>query len=671
MDKAASIQQQAALDLGKRLAGRFEEASNAQKLKRYRGLNLYAHWRFWREVAYNPDFQQYNQQKLRNEGVLEVATEDRRLRVNVNLVNEQLLDMVAKETAEPLAPEIVIDTKDGVIQLPDAEPVATDGVTAPIYPSMTADEFADKSKRYITAETDAMFLESYRERIAYCRRSFGTHYIGLEWDPGRGQRRKYVEAKNGEKWDVVSGTFTRDGDAITVNVPGTQRTARYEKDQWREEYRAEGGPRLVEYFVWQVKWEGKQNDRRESRGVFLEDYITEQEAKDFYRQSDIYGTKVDVDWTKQQPETVPADDAMAVPDLRFVNFQAGTKVYRRVRYRRRPAGNEQRSQWFTIIGTTTPVCVRAQACPLAERFDQSLAVYGFIDRLIPGQIEGLPSIAYMITDAIMYNLFRGMEHAILEKMIIGKLLAKGDPKNPPEIGMADSEDVDVIVSPVDLTPLETSHPPAELQGLKMESKQNIQTYSADQALLLGSRTQDMKTATQSVMQQRANQGKVGVNLKRDALEWEIFYNDLVALLSDERYVTQPRSVSIYGKTGTGLQYQENFVPTMTFLQHIGAIKIGPQSLLARGQQELENIFTLQRMLPMAAPGMPDPYMQTRNDLVRRTFEIMDITGVRTPPPQVLDEAAAAGALGPAPPGAGAPAGGGTALERQVNRALEQ
>ena len=643
------IEEKSKLIAGK-IAKQFDSLNINRDQKKYRGLNLKAHWRLWREQAFNPDQERWDLHALRKNGTLKTYNDSsRRIKVNVNLINEQLLDMAAKETAEPIEPDIIVDTKDGRIVMDDQPALAEGPAGQPVYEEYTADDFADLAKKYLGAETDKMGLEDARENMAYCRRVYGTHYFGLEWDPSRGDPTKYTTVKNGEKWDVVFGNYQKEQDAIVIPGTGPGSTGqRYETGQWQEEYRPEGGPELVEYYAWQVIWEGKQDSRKSANGVFIESYIRADEAKQFYAKAKIYGKEFDVDFSKIEPITVPAIDDNSTPDLRYINFPAGTEVYRRLFYRRRPQMHEERSQHFTILGNTeNAITVRAQECPYPKCFDKSFGIYLFKDRHLPGHIEGIPTVAFMSTENTLYNLYKGMEYDILDKMAIGKLFGKGDPNNPPQVGIADNtSDVQVIISETDLTELRTSQPPAALAMLKNESKINLQTYSADQTLAMGSRNADLKTAYQASLQDKSNKGKIGVNLKRDAREFTVFYNDLMALLSDERFVMQPRTVEVETDEDDYTRIQK-IVPTMKFLKGIGAIKIGPKSLISKDEAEISNILQLLSMLPQPQPGFPDPNAQTRADLVRRLFEIMDITGVQKPKPEILEQT---GVMPPGMPG---------------------
>lgn len=643
-----------------RLKQGLADAKRQRSSEKLHGLKLEQFWRLWLEASFNPHDREWNVKGAREEGgQLKTKEGDDRLYIAINLINEQLQAMVAREMAAKLEPAVYYEGKTTQVEAKWAQP-KIDDMGLPVYPSLSMDDYVDMVKSILEHELEEMGFDDCREEVSLGRRTLGTMYLTLDWDPEAGERLaevEFVQVKNGNSWDMVWGGYTEDGDMLKVQRQPTREetermramgpesqkayastlTITYGGGSWRKDYLVMGRPRINVLYPWEVNWEGGVGSHLRARGVYLEYYLPLDKAQQLYPTARIEADEYEVDWKKVPTVEIQQSHGSTPQALEFYKYAPGQKMVKILEYRRKPSIKDKRSKWFLSLGGEDGEVVRAIDCPYGQSFDTSLGVYCFIDRRVPGMIEGVPTAAFMYTPNTLYSSLKSLEFELTDNMVMGAFWAnRREPGQDPDISLSSGKGPRIVLADpsVTLNHLQSPAPPAHLKALADEMIQTLNRHSVDQDLLPGYRTQDLPTLGQSEMQQEMQHGKLETMIRRDAREYTRFFNDLLTLLSDPNLVCEPRVIEMI--EGQGFKYRE-FTWTAAALAYVKKIVIGPEVVAGKDRVELQKIMGALQALPAPAAGAPDVYAPQRAGLLQRYFEILDIKGVPTPTPEQITQ----------------------------------
>lgn len=645
------------------IKGLLETAEKYRATPRLSGINWPAIWQYCYQMAFNPYQDNYNMRLIREEGKVKKITDDSRLHISLNKINERLLDMVSKETSQPIDPDVVYIGTEPLRQLTGE----FDQQNNPLFDELQPDQVVDRVKAVLRDAAEKMGLQTLREQKCLGRRVFGRMAFLLDWDDEAGEGLTIQQVRTDEeKWSVVHGQFEKDGQFVRVPVnqlPLEWRNSNPEaaasgfglfgEEDYRAETLTEGLPTLELLYPWQFYPIGNTSNYEAVPGWLIVDYLPESEAKRLYSTASFYGDKWTIDWDgPEAPETtsVPTYEKGQLRDLAFMDYPDGTKLYKRVRYLRRRQGTEQKHQRLAMIGGKL---VRGNPSRYGPSFEKSMGIYVFWDRLLAGSLDAVPTTLFMTAANTLINDMVSFKHELIDQMITNKWLAVAGDPDAVKVGVAEGSEPGVVVSTHPLTEFRSGDPPQTLDFFINQMEMHIQGFAADQ-FIPGSRKEDLPTLGQSQMLERTNQSKIGYYVERDAREYTKLYTDLVELLRDRELNRDQRITEIEERIEAplGSYTQARRIPWDSQLfKNIGQVRVGTKALVrATEDEQLQKIFLILRNIPLpAAQGAPDPYAEARSQLVKRMFELVDLPGVSIPP-DLLQLAAAQGAAMPQLPG---------------------
>lgn len=379
------------------------------------------------------------------------------------------------------------------------------------------------------------------------------------------------------------------------------------------------------------------------RGVYLVDLVAEEQIKKDYGQAIIYGQATDITYDDLMAQPVGPGTAFfnKLKDMFGLGTQAtkpgGKKPLPRVRYRRFPnvVEGERRSQWFTIVGNRL---VRAMDCPYGRSFDVSLGIYPFFDRPSPDNIEGIPSVAYMMQQQKVCNATDSLVYSFIESFPYGTYTAVGG--GEAKTNVTGGSGPKVISSDRQLNPIQPTPLGPEVFNLKNDMRYMIQYFGRANQLAQGSRSQDLGTATQASIQQQYGQKMTSFTQVNDASSWSMFLNDLLTLLGDGRFVKERRQINsvqtrmVMGQNGqmVPIQYVVKFDFMAPLLNYVDSIVVEPEDLENKTDEESKrDLVAMLQMMNQADPAE----MMLVKVIKKRLLELMDEPGIVYPDQQVI------------------------------------
>ncbi|MDQ7798536.1 MAG: hypothetical protein RDU76_06295 [Candidatus Edwardsbacteria bacterium] len=639
------------------------------------GINWNAVWSYCYQMAFSPYQEDWSIKNMRESGKMLRRNEDGRIRITMNLINEQILDMVSKETANPIEPELVYGGPvEGVNDaLPENQ---TDKRGTPIFVKLTPDQVIDRVTKVLNDVCEkGLKFKNIREKLCQGRRVFGTMAWLLDWDPGQGDYIDTFQVKAGNKWNVVTGEYDADGEGFAtvqtkqlreqapdffndLHIPEGEElgdTLQLDESQWRVARTYEGKPVVEMLYPWQIFPVGRVDSHLNTKGWIVRDYVLKSEAQRIYAKENIYGKSAEIKYGDKEngpkEEEVPAISKGSLQELKYFGLPVGEKVYERLRFFRKPQGMEKRSQRFTMLGGKL---VRAYDCRLPRSFDETLGIYMIFDRIVLGMMEAMPTALFMTTPNKLFNDNVSFKYEMLDKMVINKWLAVG---GDPNLSIPEGSETGILVSDLPVKELRSAEPPTTLTEFIVFSQQMLQGYSADQ-FMPGTTKEEMPTLGQSQMLNERNMGKIRLNIDRDAEEFSRFYTDLLNMLADKNLVSEVREIEseeeLELNNGKKITVAKKYPWTAEMMGVISRAKVGPKSLISQeiNLQISRIMFFLKTIVPMDTTGN---LQKTAVQLIKRLFELMDIPGVDKPQevalanvPQIPGQP---GAGIPTPPGA--------------------
>jgi hypothetical protein len=602
--------------------------------KKRKELNFDTLWDYWTMMIFNPDNQWYDTEKLRKDGSIEPLYNDEGgFRVTINYLNQEWLNIVSGEFLSPLKYRVshksFLNT-DGTLNGANTR-MFGDQAELPMVP----DDYIDYVKEILGyyVGPDKMNIDVDRERIYAIRGSMGTAYLSQYWDEDSGNFNEVAMTKNGDRWDVISGEWSKDGQMF--KMPKDGETLEVPKDLFDlgEEFMVdkipEGEPKTEWLYPQQVFWSNDSEDYRKCSSVMIIDWISKKDALKRYSETILYGKNEETDFAKITSNNSGVSGNIISKIKSIASSISPSKTtdggYTRIRVRRRKSPGEKRSQWFTLLDNTL---VRAGDCPYSRSFDKSLGVYPFIARPKLGCVEGYPDISFMCSSQRLYNTFRdiGLEH--WENKLIGALIGIGGGSGNLKTNITSGGGAKIIDSNVMLSPIQQTNLGPEFYLEINENKSNIQHFGPSKQLLVGARSQDANTATQATIQQAYGQRMTTYNLQRDAISWQMFFQDLFSLLSDPNLVMEKRNITVRNRMGDQIKEIEMSWDASTFDQ-VGEILVEAKDLVQQSDAERKSLIAegLQ-VLGQANPAEAPEIQRTRNQLIKKWFEMADLDGVK-------------------------------------------
>ena len=613
---------------------------------------------YWRQMATNPDDQWYDTDQVRKHGQLtSVAGEDAEMAVSINYIAQELLNMVASDVLTPLKYRVVLKQQAAAMEL------SLPGESAPVE---NLDKYEDRVKDIIDHYLSPckLNLDDVRKRLYLLRYMEGSGYLTLDWDGDGGNilvhtRRKTKSADGEEKWNVVTGDWSKDGQFYEIPQParpgepvqhedGTtapgapvpQPPLRVPRDEfygggeYEERAIAQGDPRVLVYGTSQVWWDVEPGEvcGNRVRGVWIVDFINRAQVQQDYKKKIIYGEETDFN----------IDDVKGVGDaiskaVTWIKARLGMnkddreQPFVRIRYRRKPRLHmgEYRSQWFTVLGNEL---VKAEECPYGRTFDVSLGVYPFFDRPDADLIEGKPSVAYMIPPQRLVNAFDSMILDYMEGFPYGVFFAPGGSAEEIKTNVTGGPGPKIVTANRMLTPGTPTPLGQEVFTEKNDMRYLIQYFGRANQLQVGSRSQDADTATQAQIQQAYGQKLTNYNQKLDAISWSWFLNDLKTMLGDPRLVTEQRTVVGIMQDPRGRELAVEFKMEAALFDHVHDIYVEPEDLQNKtAEEEKRDIVAVLSMLNPADPFELDLVRK----LKKRYLELANLPGIVYPEQQVI------------------------------------
>jgi hypothetical protein len=669
------IQQQEALS-SRILSGLTEAQENRKKSSDQ--FNIDNWLEYWRAVSTNPTNQWYDTQAVRQYGRIESTQgDDPAFRVSINYIAQEVLNMVASDLLNPLRWRVRFKFFDPNTPLPLN--VSVDGEALEIPADKYLDRINDVLNHYLSREK--LNINDARLRLYNLRYKEGSSYLTLDWDAEGGPRsifpkRKRVDGDQ-EKWDVLAGEWTPDGQYFKIPKPPQRVTseeylanvANYPAEladnqallaggmaeiaqepemipaaeflsgeNFREDVLPQGDPKIAVYGVTQVWWELEPGEISAERikGVYILDYITKAQAVSDYPEKDIYGVVQPVD---PKEYSVPGDpESGATGMLQKLKNMFGGKDKRgnamipRIRYRRKATAHERRSQWFTMLGKTL---VRAMECPYGKSFDISLGIYPFFARPSSEHLEGIPDIAYMIQPQVIANAIDSLILSYIESFPYGTYTAPGG--DEPNTNVTQGGGPKIITSDRPLTANTPVGLGTEVFTMKADMRYMIQYFGRANQLQPGTRSQDASTAYQASVAQAYGQKLTNFNQYNDAGSWQMFLNDVLTLLrqfvKERRMIPASKMESMPGPQGNlQMLMGDEFEFTSEYLAYVNSVVCEPEDLQKKTDEESKRDVTA--MLQMMNPG--DPAEAGFAKILKRRFvELMNEAGIEYPKDQVL------------------------------------
>lgn len=583
--------------------------------------NLERDVKYWTEMCFNPEDQWWSLANLRETGELSTLSnkqEDAQFFTTTNFINQEVLTSISNDLLSPIRFRVRVKGPRDFFEIPS---LMAQNNGNPIEKDAYTDRVCDVLYSYL----DKLDINADRERLYLGRYVHGTSYLTLMWDTEGGDVKFLPKRKNGEKWDVVSGEWSKDGQFFDIpNVGKIPREQMFSGEEFSMEPLKTGDPKTEVLYVWQVFWNGE--SLKDSDAVWLIDWMSPEEAKKHYSQTILYGKTEETEWDKLKPTaglTFWENISQKVRQYFDREDKRKPTDYLRIRYRRKPRGYETRSQWFTQLNDTL---VRAQECPYGKTFDKSLGIYGFFGRPYPRRVEGVPDMAYMITGQKKYNAISSMILEFINTQPYGAFAATGNPDSL-NTNVTSGGGAKVITSNLPLTPVRLPQLGNEVLTERSNALMEIQHFGTSKQLVPGMRSQDLGTATQATIQQAYSQRLTNFNLFRDAKSWKLFLNDLMTLLSDPKHVSEMREVeSVVGGQGVDVKWSSDL------FSGVSELEVEVADLEKKGvEEEKRDIFAgLQMLGQPAAMGAGDALNELRQTLMKKWFDISNIEGVDWP-----------------------------------------
>jgi len=649
---------------------------------------------YWRAISTNPTNQWYNTSDVRETGKINSSqNSDPSKRVSINYIAQEVLNMVASDLLNPLRWRVRFKFFDPAEKIPINQ--AIDGEPLEMDPDKYLDRINDVMAYYLSREK--LNINDARLRIYGLRYKEGSAYITLDWDADGGPRSVFPKRKNGEKWDVLSGEWSEDGQFFKIpraplkitleeydanpgkypppikepvenaqggfdlEIPQEDEvvpSAEFDSgESFREDVIPQGDPKIAVYGVTQVWWDLEPGEISADRirGVYIVDYITEAQAKEYYAEKIVYGIKEPVEdgeFTKKGDQGVIGATMDKIKNM-VGKGKESPGMLCRVRYRRKPNLRERRSQWFTVVGKTL---VRAAECQYGKSFDVSLGVYPFFARPSNDHLEGIPDIAYMYQAQIVANAIDSMILEFIESFPYGSYTTIG--QEEPNTNVTAGGGPKIITSDRPLTQATPVGLGQEVFTMKGDMRYIIQYFGRSNQLQPGTRSQDANTATQASIAQAYGQKLTSFNQFNDAGSWQMFLNDLLSLLGqfvkERRQIRANTMQSIQGPAGTmPVAIGQDFDFTSAWLEHVDSIICEPEDLQRKTDEESKRDLTA--MMQVMNPADPAE-AELLKKLKKRYVELMNEPGIEYPSAQVAQPGAPVGpdAMGDQGPGLAIP-----------------
>ncbi len=633
---------------------------------------------YWRAVSTNPTNQWYDTQAVRQSGRIEsIQGDDPAFRVSINYIAQEVLNMVASDLLNPLRWRVRFKFFDPTKPLPLN--FALDGEMLEISADKYLDRINDVLNFYLSREK--LNINDARLRLYNLRYKEGSSYLTLDWDAEGGPRSVFPKRKrmdgDQEKWDVLAGEWTPDGQYFKIPKPPQRVTseeylanvANYPAEladnqallaggvaeiaqepemipaaeflsgeNYREDVLPQGDPKIAVFGVSQVWWELEPGEISADRirGVYILDYITKAQAESDYPEKDIYGVVQPVDPKEYSMSGDSEGGATGILQKLKNMFggkdKSGNAMIPRIRYRRKATAHERRSQWFTVLGKTL---VRASECPYGKSFDISLGIYPFFARPSSEHLEGIPDIAYMMQSQVVANAIDSMILNFIESFPYGTFTAPGN--DEPNTNVTQGGGPKIITSDRPLTASAPVGLGQEVFTMKADMRYMIQYFGRSNQLQPGTRSQDASTAYQASVAQAYGQKLTNFNQYNDASSWQMFLNDLLTLLKqfvkERRMIMAGKMESMAGPSGNlQLMMGDEFEFTAEFLEYVNSVVCEPEDLQKKTDEESKRDITA--MLQLINPEDPSE-LEFAKTLKRRFVELMNEAGIEYPKDEVL------------------------------------